>query len=162
MRKNTEGLSVPSSPVLAQLIGEVVIAAAWAEDAGGTLLQVLSCDLDARAKGYDDSGSGLVKALKPHVPADLIERFDAALRLRHFVVHGIFVVGSFANDPSTVWSGNVCSLKRSRRTEKPEREVKVLSADSLRQLAQQFWEIEEELERLHSEAIFGRKVEETV
>jgi len=52
------------SPELPKLIGDVVIAAAWAEDAGGTFLQATSGDWDKRAKGYDDTSSRLVKALR--------------------------------------------------------------------------------------------------
>lgn len=146
---------------LPQLIGEVVIAAAWAEDAAGTLLQASSGVWKVRAKGYDDTSSSLVKALKAVVPVDLIGRLETALRLRHFVVHGFFVDGSFVKHPTTGEPYDFVSMKRSWRTEAPEREVKAFTVNALRWLAQEFWEIEGELERLHSEVIFGRVGEDS-
>lgn len=145
-----------TSPELPGLIGEVVIAAAWAEDAGGTLLQASSGDWEVRAKGYDDTSSRLVKALKKVAPAGLIERLETALELRHFVVHGFFVDGNFLKQPSTGKPYDFVSMKRSWRTDAPAREMKAFNTNALRWLAQEFWEIEEELERLHSEVLFGQ------
>lgn len=146
---------------LPQLIGEVVIAAAGAEDAGGVLLQASSGDWEVRIKGYDDTSSSLVKALKTVVPADLIERLETALKLRHFVVHGFFVDGSFVKHPTTGEPYDFVSMKRSWRTEAPERDVKAFTASALRWLAQEFLEIEGELERLHSEVLFGHVGEDS-
>ena len=91
----------PVSPELPQLIGEVVISAAWAEDAGGTFLQSTSGDWDTRTRGYDDTSSRLVKALRDTGPKALVDRLEAALELRHFVVHGVWVNGSFLKHPDT-------------------------------------------------------------
>lgn len=149
-----------SSPELPQLIGEVVIAAAWAEDAGGTLVQATSDNWEVRAKGYDDTSSSLLKALKKVVPNELVERFDAAMKLRHFVVHGIFFDGISIKHQSSGNTYDVLAMKRSWRTAAPERELKAFTFNALRWLSQEFWEIEEELERIHSEVLFGKQNEE--
>lgn len=143
------------SPELPQLIGDVVIAAAWAEDAAGTLLQALSGSWEVRATGYDDTSSSLLRALKAVVSKELIERLDTALKLRHFVVHGFFVDGSFVKHPTSGRPYDFVSMKRSWRTDAPEREVKAFTADALRWLALEFWEIEGELETLHSDTLLG-------
>jgi len=144
------------SPELPQLIGEVVIAAAWAEDAGGTLLQATSGDWDSRARGYDDTSTRLVKALRGTAPDELVDRLKSALELRHFVVHGIWVNGSFVKHPVSGQAYDFVSMKRRYRTDAPERDSRAFMATSLKWLAQEFWEIEDELERLHSEVLFGR------
>ena len=143
------------SPELPELIGEVVIAAAWAEDAAGTLLQASKQDWDKRADGFDATSTRLLKALKPVVSTQLHERLDEALQLRHFVVHGIFVDGSSVLRPSTGQPYDFISMKRSWATAAPERQMKAFTADALRWLAQEFWEIEDELESLHGKALFG-------
>ncbi|WP_417216172.1 hypothetical protein [Arthrobacter sp.] len=89
------------SPELPQLIGEVVIAAAWAEDAGGTFLQATSGDWDTRARGYDDTSSRLVKALRDTAPKAVVDRLEAALELRHFIVHDVWGNGSYVKHPDT-------------------------------------------------------------
>lgn len=144
------------SPELPQLIGEVVIAAAWAEDAGGTFLQATSGDWDTRAKGYDDTSSRLVKALRDTAPESLVDRLEAALELRHFVVHGIWVSGSFVKRPDTGEPFDFVAMKRRYRTESPERDTKAFMKSALKWLACEFWEIEDEFEKLHSEVLFGR------
>lgn len=163
-RKNPDGgalskLSRKSgSPDLPMLIGEVVIAAAWVEDAAGTLIQASSGGREVRAKGYDDTSSSLVKALKrleAIVPAELIERLENALKIRHFVVHGFFSAGTFAKHPETGKPYDFVSIKRSWRTDAPEREMKVFTKNALEWLAQEFWGIEAELEDLHSKMLFN-------
>ncbi|PPF50144.1 MULTISPECIES: hypothetical protein [unclassified Rathayibacter] len=144
------------SPELPQLIGEVVIAAAWAEDAGGTFLQVTSGDWDKRAPGYDDTSSRLVRALRKKAPAKLVERLEAALELRHFVVHGIWVNGSFVKHPQTGDAYDFVSMKRRYRTDAPTKDSKAFMKSALKWLAQEFWEIEDELEKLHSEILFEK------
>lgn len=144
------------SPELPALIGEIVIAAAWAEDAAGTLIQASSGGWEVRAKGYDDTSSSLVKALKrlnTTVPAELIERFESALKLRHFVVHGFFADGSFIRHPETGKTYDFVSMKRSWRTDAPEREMKAFTKNALEWLAREFWGIEDELEGLHSKVL---------
>lgn len=143
------------SPELPKLIGEVVIAAAWAEDAAGTLIQASSGGWDVRAKGYDDTSSSLVKALKrlDTVPVELIGRLEDALKLRHFVVHGFFADGSFVKHPETGRTYDFVSMKRSWKTGAPEREIMAFTKNALKSLAQEFWGIEEELEDLHSKVI---------
>lgn len=148
------------SPELPKLIGEVVIAAAWAEDAAGTLIQALSGGWEVRAKGYDDTSSSLVSALKTldaTVPDELIERLENALKLRHFVVHGFFIEGSFIKHPGTGKTYDFVSMKRSWRTGAPEREMKAFTKNALEWLAQEFWGIEEELEELHSKVLFNEE-----
>ena len=144
------------SPELPQLIGEVVIAAAWAEDAGGTFLQATSGDWDTRARGYDDTSSRLVKALRDTAPKALVDRLEAALELRHFVVHGVWVNGSFVKHPDTGEPFDFVSMKRRYRTEAPEKDTKAFMKSALKWLAREFWEIEDELEKLHSEVLFGK------
>lgn len=143
------------SEQLPQLIGEVVIAAARAEDAAGTLLQSRSGDPDRRAVGYDDSSSRLVTALRDSVPAELADRFASALKLRHFVVHGVWVNGSFVSSRSDGKPSDFVSLKRRYRTKAPEMDMKPFMKSDLEALAREFWEIEDELERLHSQVLFG-------
>jgi len=145
-----------ASPELPALIGDVVMAAAWAEDAAGTLLQALSGNWEFRAKGYDDTSSSLIRALKQCLDSELVERFETALSIRHFVVHGFFIEASFIKHPITGASYDFVSMKRSWRTEAPERQIKAFTADALRWLAQEFWDIEAALERRHSEVLFGK------
>lgn len=144
------------SSELPQLIGEVVIAAAWAEDAGGNFLQATSGDWNRRARGYDDTSSRLVKALRDAAPKELVDRLEAALELRHFVVHGVWVNGSFVKHPDTGEPFDFVSMKRRYRTEAPEKETKALKKSALKWLAREFWEIEDELEELHSKVLFGK------
>lgn len=163
-RKNPDGgalskLSRKSvSPDLPMLIGGVVIAAAWAEDAAGTLIQASSGGWEVRAKGYDDTSSSLVKALKrleSIVPAELIGRLENAFKLRHFVVHGFFSDGTFVKHPDTGKTYDFVSMKRSWKTDAPEREMKAFTKIALEWLAQEFWAIEAELEDLHSKVLFN-------
>lgn len=151
-------------PDLPKLIGEVVMAAAWAEDAAGTLIQASSGDWEVRAKGYDDSSSSLVKALKriDAVPDELVVRLESALEQRHFVVHGFFVDGNFFKHPETGKIYDFVSMKRSWKTDAPERDVKAFTRNALEWLAQEFWDIEAELEDLHTKALFDRSDENTV
>lgn len=142
---------------LPQLIGEVVIAAAWAEDAAGTLIQAASGSWEVRARGYDDTSSSLVRALRPRVPLALIDRLETALKLRHFVVHGFFVDANFLSVSGTDKTYDFVSMKRSWRTDAPERDVKAFTRNALGWLAQEFWEIEEELEQLHGNVLFGEE-----
>jgi hypothetical protein len=151
-------------PDLPKLIGEVVIAAAWAEDAAGTLIQASSGDWEVRAKGYDDSSSSLVKALKrmAAVPDELVARLESALEHRHFVVHGFFVDGNFYMHPETGKTYDFVSMKRSWKTDAPERDVRAFTRNALEWLAQEFWDIEGELEDLHTKALFDQSDEKTV
>lgn len=145
------------SPELPQLIGEVVIAAAWAEDAGGTFLQATSGDWDTRARGYDDTSSRLVKALGDRAPKALVDRLEAALELRHFVVHGVWVNGSFVKHPGTGEPFDFVSMKRRYRTEAPEKDTKGFMKSALKWLDREFWEIKDELEKLHSEVLLCKE-----
>lgn len=148
------------SPELPQLIGEVVMAAAWAEDVGGTLLQAISGDWDTRARGYDDTSSRLVKALRDTAPKALVDRLEVALELRHFVVHGVWVNGSFVKNPDTGEPFDFVSMKRRYRTTAPEKDTKAFMKSALKWLAREFWKIEDELETLHSEVLFGKGMPE--
>lgn len=145
----------PVSPELPQLIGEVVISAAWAEDACGTFLQSTSGDWDTRTRGYDDTSSRLVKALRDTAPKAFVDRLEAALELRHFVVHGVWVNGSFLKHPDTGEPCDFVSMKRRYRTLAPEKDTKAFMTSALKWLAREFSEIENELEKLHAEALFG-------
>ncbi|MBH0010121.1 hypothetical protein [Salinibacterium sp. SWN1162] len=138
---------------LPHLIGEVVIAAAWAEDAAGTLIQAGSGTYERRAKGYDDTSSSLLKALQGVAPDELRVRFKLALELRHFVVHGFFTNGESHINSKTGSPHQFLAMKRSFRTQAPEREIMGFSAESLRELAQEFWEIESALEDLHTDIV---------
>ena len=117
------------------------------EDAGGTFLQATSGDWDTRAIGYDDTSSRLVKALRDTAPKALVDRLEAALELRHFVVHGVWVNGSFVKHPGTGEPFDFVSMKRRYRTEAPEKDTKAVMKSALRWLAREFWEIEDELSR---------------
>ena len=151
-------------PDLPKLIGEVVMAAAWAEDAAGTLIQASSGGWEVRAKGYDDSSSSLVRALRRihAVPDELVARLESALEHRHFVVHGFFVDGNFYKQPETGKTYDFVSMKRSWRTDAPERDVRAFTRNVLEWLAQEFWNIEAELEDLHTKALFDQSDENTV
>ncbi|WP_146112918.1 hypothetical protein [Arthrobacter sp. MYb214] len=144
------------SPELPTLNGEVVIAAAWSEDAGGTLSQATSGGWDTRTKRYDDTSTRLVKALRAVAPKQLVDRLETALELRHFVVHGIWVDGSFVKHPVTRKAYDFVSMKRSYRTDAPEKDIKAFMPNSLKWLAAEFWELEDEIEKLHSQVIFGK------
>lgn len=145
-----------ASPDLPRLIGEIVLAAAWAEDAAGTLLQAVTEDWTVRAKGFDDTSGSLLRHLARVAPVGLVERLKVAMELRHFVVHGFWVDGSFISHGATGRTYDFVSMKRSWRTEAPEREMKAFTKEALTWLAQEFWEIEDELEALHSQVLFGR------
>lgn len=147
-----------------KLIGEVVMAAAWAEDAAGTLIQASSGDWEVRAKGYDDSSSSLVKALKriDAVPDELVVRLEGALEQRHFVVHGFFVDGNFYKHAETGKTYDFVSMKRSWKTGAPQRDVRAFTRNALEWLAQEFWDIEAELEDLHTKALFDQSDEKIV
>jgi len=148
-----------ATPDLPQLIGEVVLAAAWAEDAAGTLLQAATGDWTVRAKGFDDTSGRLLSHLARVAPAELVERLKVAMELRHFVVHGFWVDGSFVPHGQGGRKYDFVSMKRSWKTEAPEREIKAFTKNALSWLAQEFWEIEEELEKLHSKALFDKSEE---
>lgn len=139
------------------------MAAAWAEDAAGTLIQASSGDWEVRAKGYDGSSSSLVRALRriPAVPDELVARLESALEHRHFVVHGFFVDGNFHKHPKTGKTYDFISMKRSWRTDGPERDVRAFTRTALEWLAQEFWDIEAELEDLLTKALFDRSDENT-
>lgn len=146
-----------ASPDLPQLIGEVVLAAAWAEDAAGTLLQAVTGDWTVRANGFDDTSGSLLRHLARVASAELVDRLKVAMDLRHFVVHGFWVDGSFIPHEATGRTYDFVSMKRSWKTKAPEREMKAFTKDALTWLAQEFWEIEDELEALHSQVLFTRK-----
>jgi len=120
------------SPELPPLIGEVIIAAAWAEDAGGTFLQASSGDWDTRARGYDDTSSGLVKALGDAATKAFVDRLQAALELRHFVVHGVWVNGSLVKHPGTDEPFDFVSMKRRYRTQASEKDIKAFMKSALK------------------------------
>lgn len=143
------------SPELPQLIGEVVIAVAWAKDAGGTFLQAIAGDWDKRAPGYDGTSSRLVMALRKKAPAELVDRLETAAKLRHFVVHGVWVNGSFAKHPRAGEPYDFVSMKRRYRADAPSKDSKAFMKGALEWLAQEFWAIEDELEILHSEILLG-------
>lgn len=149
------------APDFPALIGEVVIAAAWAEDAAGTVLQAATGDWTVRAQGFDDTSGTLLKHLKSVAPPELVERLKYAMELRHFVVHGFWADGSFVPVSPAGTKYDFVSMKRKWRSEAPEREIKAFTRNALSWLAQEFWEIEEELEEIHSEMLFKRDQEET-
>lgn len=109
-----------------------------------------------RAKGFDDTSGRLLSHLAQVAPAQLVERLKVAMDLRHFVVHGFWVDGSFVPHGQAGQKYDFVSMKRSWKTEAPEREVKAFTKNALRWLAQEFWEIEEELEALHSKVLFNK------
>jgi hypothetical protein len=74
----------------------------------------------------------------------LVDRLEAALELRHFVVHGVWVNGSFVEHPHAGEPFDFVSMKRRYRTEAPENDTKAKAA--LKWLACDFWEIEDELD----------------
>jgi len=71
------------------------------------------------------------------------------------VVHGFFVDGSFVKHPEAGKAYDFVSMKRSWRTDAPEREIKAFTKNALEWLAQEFWGILEELEDLHSKVLFS-------
>lgn len=148
-----------TAPDLPKLIGEVVMAAASAEDAAGTLIQASSGEWEVRAKGYDDTSSSLIRALRriTAVPDGLVVRLESALDHRHFIVHGFFVDGNFYKHPETGKTYDFISMKRSWRTDGPERDVRAFTRTALEWLAQEFWDIEGELEDLHTKALYDQR-----
>jgi len=51
-------------------------------------------------------------------------------------------------------------MKRRYRSDAPQKDTKAFMATALKWLAQEFWEIEDELEKLHSEVLFGKGLSE--
>lgn len=96
------------------------------------------------------------------VPDELVARLESALEHRHFVVHGFFVDGNFYQHPETGKTYDFVSMKRSWRTDAPERDVKAFTRNALESLAQEFWDIEAELEDLHTKALSDQSDENTV
>lgn len=47
-------------------------------------------------------------------------------------------------------------MKRRYRAEAPARDIKAFMKPALKWLAREFWEIADELERLHPEVLFGK------
>jgi len=140
-------------PELTTLIGKVVTAAAWAEDEAGTLIQTLSGNWTDLKWGYGNTSNRLIQALRSHeaeIPRQLTDRFDEALKYRHFVVHGIFVDGSFHQHPKTGEPVEFISMKREYQNQRPERVIKGFSAKSLEWLADEFWDIEDALQAIRS------------
>jgi hypothetical protein len=56
--------------------------------------------------------------------------------------------------PETGKTYDFVSMRRSWRTDAPEREMKAFTKSALEWLAQEFWGIQEELEDLHSKVLF--------
>lgn len=77
-------------PRLNELIGEVVICCAVAEEHASELLQLRSGDLDKAVDGYGSTSSRLLRKLKGRIPDELHERFTDALGFRHYIVHGVY------------------------------------------------------------------------
>lgn len=96
------------------------------------------------------------------VPDDLVVRLESALEHRHFVVHGFFVDGKFYKHPETGKTYDFVSMKRSWKTDAPERDIRAFTRNALEWLAQEFWEIEAELEDLHTKVLFDQSDENTV
>lgn len=133
------------------------MAAAWAKDAAGTLIQASSGDWEVRAKGYDDSSSSLVKALKriDAVPDDS----SCGWRARSSIVISsstVFVDGKCYKHPESGKTYDFVSMKRSWKTDAPERDVRAFTRNALEWLAREFWEIEAELEDLHTKRCLTR------
>lgn len=143
----------PVSSEVAQLVGELVIAAAWAEDAAGMLLQGSTGQWDRKADGYGATSSRLLTALKPVVSNELHERMSTVMEIRHFVVHGIILDGRFVVDPHTGEPAEHMAIKRGFRSHAPERDGITFTAAQLRAVRDEFWKIEDELEELHSQAL---------
>ena len=51
-------------------------------------------------------------------------------------------------------------MKRGYRTAAPARDTKAFMKSALKWLSREFWEIEDELETLHSEVLFGNGMPE--
>lgn len=136
-----------------KLVGDVVIAAAAAEDAAGMLVQAASQDWRVRAAGYGATSGKLLKALKAIVPDDLYERFDAAMHLRHQVVHGQAYPGSSWGLDGDGMEERIVFSKRDYMGDTPDRSIKALTLRGLSDLAREFWLIEDQLEMIHTEML---------
>lgn len=73
------------------------------------------------------------------------------------MVHGFFTDGSFVRHPETGKTYDFVSMKRSWKTDAPEREIRAFTKNALKWLAQEFWGLEEELEDLHSKVLEGEE-----
>ena len=124
------------SPVLAQAIGYVVLAASDAEDSIGELI-VLRKDINGPDPTWWQSGEALVQALE-EVGDDALQPIADEMRellpLRHHVVHALWLEGP---------DGSGITLLRGRSTKKDPRDPGFAvgtgwSADSLHDLAERF------------------------
>ncbi|GAA1350990.1 hypothetical protein GCM10009636_10780 [Arthrobacter koreensis] len=62
----------------------------------------------------------------------------------------------FLKHPDTGEPFDFVSMKHRYRTLAPEKDTKAFMKSALKWLAREFWEIENELEKLHSEVLFRR------
>ncbi|MGA6087346.1 hypothetical protein ACPEH9_22580, partial [Providencia sp. NPDC089768] len=143
---------------LAQLIGHIVIAASWAEDAGGILVhlqyeqeqrklhQVSGKQVKPKHSKFGSSGKPLRGALEGIASPDLLKRFADALERRNFVVHGFFLDASHFSDDKLSSTFEFVSMKRgivSNKSPEAVRDLTSFSCEDLQHLAEELWSIEE-------------------
>ena len=72
----------------------------------------------------------------------------------------MWVNGAFVKNPDTGEPFDFVPMKRGYRTAAPARDTKAFMKSALKWLSREFWEIEDELETLHSEVLFGNGMPE--
>ncbi|MGO2746214.1 hypothetical protein [Microbacterium sp.] len=146
-------------PRLNELIGEVVICCAVAEEHASELLQLRSGDLDKAVDGYGSTSSRLLRKLKGKIPDELHERFRDALDFRHYIVHGVYVDAKFfLGKQNTFSQDGYVAMKQSFGNDAPGFTVRYINEAELIGLRDRLTSISAELSTLISQAMdgFGR------
>lgn len=136
---------------LIHVVGHVVMAAASVEDKAGELVQLSSMlsgtDAGAPAPGWAASGTALLKKLRAVAPEELVDRLDAALARRNFVVHGVALSGEAFVPQGTDATGVWAFMKRHMGPEVPAKfSIRGWSIDQLDALARELSSIEDGLD----------------
>lgn len=141
-------------PRLNELIGEVVVTCAAAEEHASELLQLRSGNLDKAVDGYGSTSSRLLKKLKGKLPDDLHERFKDALDFRHYIVHGVYVDAKYLLGKQNAFSQDgYVAMKQSYGNDVPGFTVRYINEAELLGLRDRLVSISVELSTLISQAM---------
>ena len=141
-------------PRLNELIGEVVVTCAAAEEHASELLQLRSGNLDKAVDGYGSTSSRLLKKLKGKLPDDLHERFKDALDFRHYIVHGVYVDAKYLLGKQNAFSQDgYVAMKQSYGNDVPGFTVRYINEAELLGLRDRLISISVELSTLISQAM---------
>lgn len=147
-------------PRLNELIGEVVVCCALAEQQASELLQLLSGDLDTSVAGYGFTSSKLLKKLKGRIPDELHEQFKDAFDFRHYIVHGVYVPAKFFLGTQDAFSQDgYVAMKQSYGEEVPGFNLRYINETELARLRDTLLSISGALSTLITDAMddFGQE-----